>query len=63
MTSNEDWKTFEGSYRKFILTYARIAEDKQVDILCIGTELEKFIANSPRYWRKLISEIRTILFL
>ena len=60
MTSNEDWKTFEDSYRQFMLTYARIAEDKQVDILCIGTELEKFIANSPRYWKELISEIRTI---
>lgn len=60
MTSNEDWEIFEDSYRKFILTYARIAENKQIDMLCIGTELEKFITNSPGYWKELISEIRVV---
>lgn len=60
MTSEDDWNTFEKTYRDFILTYARIAEEKQVSILCIGTELEKFVAHSPKYWENLILEIRSI---
>lgn len=60
MKSEEDWKLLEGSYREFILDFARLAEDSNVSIFCIGTELEQFINHRPTYWFKLISEIKTI---
>ena len=60
MTTEVKWKTFEDSYSKFILEYARLAQETRVDMFCIGTELEKFIKNRPQYWSHLISEIRTI---
>ncbi|TXD48034.1 glycoside hydrolase family 113 [Polaribacter sp. IC073] len=60
MNSEENWKTLEDSYREFMLTYAKAAEDLNADILCIGTELEQFVMNRPAYWQKLIQEIRTI---
>lgn len=60
MTSEEDWKTFENSYSKFILEYAALAEALNLEILCIGTELESFIDNRPEYWLTLIKEIKTV---
>ncbi len=60
MKSEEDWLLFEKTYREFILRYAKIAEQHQVPLLCIGTELSKFVLIRPRYWKRLIQEIRTI---
>tara|TARA_B100000809_G_C15050410_1_gene498749 strand:- start:63 stop:1064 length:1002 start_codon:yes stop_codon:yes gene_type:complete len=60
MDSEEKWIILEESYSEFILTYAKAAQEIKADILCIGTELEKFVMNRPRYWQKLILEIRKI---
>lgn len=60
MNSEEDWKTFEKSYAKFILDYAQVAEDNHVEIYCIGTELNKFISLRPLYWKQLIEDVKTI---
>ena len=58
--SEENWKILEDSYRDYILTYAKAAEDLNAEILCIGTELEEFVLNRPNYWQKLIKEIREV---
>ena len=60
MKSEEKWIVLEKSYKEFILTYAKAAEDLNADILCIGTELEQFVINRPKFWQKLIKEIRRI---
>lgn len=60
MKNEADWKTLETSYSKFILEYAELARDENAEIFCIGTELEKFIANRPDYWFKLINEVKQI---
>ena len=60
METEENWKKLENSYDKFILNYAALAEETAVPILCIGTELEKFVENRPDYWLRLIKKIRTI---
>lgn len=60
MDNEDDWKTLEASYSKFILDNAKLARDAKVEIFCIGTELEQFIANRPDFWLQLIREIKTI---
>jgi len=60
MKSEEDWKMLEDSYRVFILDYAKIAQETNAAILCIGTELEQFIVHRPAYWDDLISEIKSL---
>ncbi len=60
MASEADWLQLENTYKSFILNYAELAEKEGVEIFCIGTELEKFIEHRPQYWRKLISEVRTV---
>jgi hypothetical protein len=60
MDSEENWKILEDSYRDFILTYAKVAESLNAEILCIGTELEQFVIDRSAYWQKLIQDIRSI---
>ncbi|MFB9052507.1 glycoside hydrolase [Formosa undariae] len=60
MQNEENWILLEASYSKFILEYAQLAEDAQVDMFCIGTELEQFIINRPDYWNSLIKSIRKV---
>jgi len=60
MQSEADWKVLEASYSKFILGYAKVAQETKADIFCIGTELETFIDERPTYWKQLITEIRKV---
>ena len=60
MDSEEKWTILEKSYSEFILAYAKSAQEINADILCIGTELEKFVINRPEYWQNLIKEIKKI---
>jgi ppGpp synthetase/RelA/SpoT-type nucleotidyltranferase len=60
MSSEEKWKILETSYSQYILAYAKAAEELNAALFCIGTELEQFVTNRPKYWRKLISEIRKV---
>lgn len=60
MTSEENWIVFENRYSEFILTYAKVAQEKNVPVFCIGTELELFVKNRPQYWHNLIKEIRKV---
>ena len=60
METEENWKKLEDSYDKFMLNYAALAEETSVPVLCIGTELEKFVENRPAYWLQLIKKIRAV---
>lgn len=60
MTKEEDWEILENSYSLFILEYARIAQESNFEILCIGTELEGFVDARPDYWKQLIVDIKKI---
>ena len=60
MESEAQWKQLESDYRRFILLYAEVAAEVDAEILCIGTELEQFVAHRPQYWKNLIKEIKQI---
>ena len=60
MTNEDDWSAFENSYSNFILEFAEVASSLDIEIFCIGTELEKFIKNRPEYWFNLIKEIKKV---
>jgi hypothetical protein len=60
MDSEENWKIFEDSYRNFILEFAKLAQEENIAIFCIGTELEQFILNRNEYWHNLILDIRKV---
>lgn len=54
------WQELEQTYSKFILNFARVAEEKQVALFCVGTELEQFIKHRPAFWQELIRDIRDV---
>lgn len=58
--SNDDWLRFEEDYRSYILEFARMSEELQLPVFCIGTELERSVIERPRFWIALIDEIRKV---
>ncbi|MFC4095165.1 glycoside hydrolase family 113 [Euzebyella saccharophila] len=60
LESEKDWQVFEESYERFILNYAELAAEAEVDIFCIGTELEKFVTIRSDFWSKLIPKIKKV---
>lgn len=60
LDGEEAWQEWETQYQEFILTYAHLAEELEVPLLCIGTELKKAVVQRPQFWVCLIGEIRKI---
>lgn len=54
------WEEWEEDYLDFMLVYAQVAEEMNVPLLCIGTELKKVVVARPEFWRCLIAEIRQV---
>ena len=58
--SEENWNLWKESYRKFILQWARVAEEGGAEMFCVGTELTRLTLEKSIYWEELIEEIRGI---
>lgn len=58
MESDEEWVKLEENYSKYILAFAKLATEENVEMICIGTELKHFVEYRPEYWKGLIEEIR-----
>lgn len=58
MSTEGDWIALENQYEEFILAFADLAAQTQVDLFCVGTELESFVQARPEFWRQLIQKIR-----
>ena len=55
-----DWNIWKQSYRDYIIRFARIAEESNAEMFCVGTELSRLSVEKPEYWVELIQEVRTI---
>ena len=53
----QDWFA---SYTDFILYYACLAEQENVELFCVGTELTNATLSRPDLWRGLIKKIREV---
>jgi hypothetical protein len=51
---------WEASYSAYILEYARIASEKNVEMLCIGTELCGMVRTDKPYWSALVKEVKKV---
>lgn len=54
------WQEWFKSYTSFVLQYAAIAAQENVEQICIGTELANATLSQPAFWRGLINQIRQI---
>ncbi len=57
--NGDDLARWMRSYREYMLHYARLAELDQIDLLCIGTELEGMTSDETA-WRSLIADVRRV---
>lgn len=60
MKSEENWKKWFSEYENFILHYAQLAEEEEMEMLCIGTELHKTCVEREKDWRSLIAKVRDV---
>ncbi len=60
MDTEDQWKALEDSYSSFILLYAKVAQEINAELFCLGTELEKFVINRPHFWTSLIKEVKKV---
>ncbi|MFQ5348858.1 MAG: glycoside hydrolase TIM-barrel-like domain-containing protein [Thermoanaerobaculia bacterium] len=60
MNTDEEWQRWFADYRRFILHYARLAEQLGIGGLAVGTELHATIRQRPDDWRRLIADVRAV---
>ncbi|WP_223815765.1 glycoside hydrolase family 113 [Adhaeribacter rhizoryzae] len=60
MNSEAEWQDWFRNYRTFILHYAQLAQQEQIEAFCIGTELHKPAVTHEQAWRDLIKDIRKV---
>ena len=60
MKNRRNWRKFEDNYSAYILAFAKIAEEENADLFCIGTEMKRFVKKRKRYWKKLISDVQEV---
>lgn len=58
--NDQDWKHWEIEYMAYLMTYVNLAIEMNVDMICIGTELRRSVAQRPEFWNTLIVEIKKI---
>ena len=60
MQTEAEWLAFEKKYEEFILFYATVAESENIELFCIGTELNSFVIKRSDFWHELIKKIKKI---
>ena len=60
LNTEEEWKTWENDYTKYILNHAIKADSMDVELFCIGTEYRIPARERPAFWRSLIDKVREV---
>lgn len=58
--AEQNWKTWEESYKAYIMLFAKMAQENEVELFCLGTELKNPIAERPEFFRNLIRDIKQV---
>jgi hypothetical protein len=58
MDSDVGWQRWEENYKNYILFNAKIAEENNVELLCIGTEMDAAVKYRQHFWSKLIDSVK-----
>jgi hypothetical protein len=58
MKSRRLWAKYHASYRQFVLTWAKVAQQGGADALSIGAECTSWSGRFGGYWRSLIHDVR-----
>ncbi|WP_456459342.1 glycoside hydrolase family 113 [Reichenbachiella sp.] len=58
--SQEDLALWKTSYSTYLLNFAQVAQESEVEMISIGTEIRQIAKTNEGYWINLIKEIRKI---
>jgi len=53
-----EWARFRDSYGEYLLRFARMADSLGVELLAVGTEVDRVALERPDLWRDLIRDVR-----
>jgi len=56
--SDQAWESWEKDYETYIMAFAKMAEDMEVELFCIGTEFKISEIKRTAFWRQLIQKVR-----
>ena len=56
----QKWEKWEASYKKYLLHHARLADSLNLEMFCLGTELESFVKARPQFWVQFIKDVKAI---
>lgn len=60
LNTEKDWLNWEKSYTTYIIAFAKIAQQQQVDLFCFSTELKQVVLKRPLFFKRLIQNIKTV---
>ena len=60
MQNEAGWEQWFAEYSRFIMHYAMLADSLDIDMLSIGTELQKAALSREADWRRLIEDVREV---
>lgn len=60
LQNEQQWVAWEKQYENYLLEFARLADAMQVELFCIGNELQNFVLKRPAFWKNLIQQVKKI---
>ncbi len=60
MDTDTGWLRWEENYKNYILHNAKIAEENNVELLCIGTEMDAAVKLRQTFWSNLIDTVKKV---
>ncbi|HHG85908.1 MAG TPA: hypothetical protein ENJ82_14265 [Bacteroidetes bacterium] len=58
LTNEADWEIWEAEYQAYIMIFAQLAAEENVEMIAVGTELKKIVQNRADYFGRLADSVR-----
>jgi len=60
LVNEKDWKIWEQQYKDYVMTFAQLAQQYEVEVFCIGTEFRIAAVDRRDFWVRLITDVRKV---
>lgn len=57
--TDKEWEKWEAKYEAYIMPFATMSKQAEIELFCIGTEFKISVKKRPAFWKQLIEKIRT----
>ncbi len=60
LNTEEDWEIWEKDYLKYIMTFAKLAQEEHAEMICLGTEYRTAVKKRPKFWIDLAAQVKKV---